>query len=426
MPVTQHVHIVGAGWAGLSAALYASQAGFQVTLHEASAQAGGRARGLNLAPSSPSLDNGQHILIGAYTATLALMRLVIPDADALLLRTPLDLRLPNGQGFQMRTASPSVGLLLGVFQAQGWRWRDKLALLKAALHWQIQGFTCADHWSVQDLCDHHALSHTVMAQLIEPLCLSALNTPVDSASAAVFLRVLKDAFTSGHGGCDLLIPRVNLSELWVNACLEHLQIKQCQLAFKHRVNNQDIAQWLHTPNTHVVLACPAWQAAALTQDFNPAWAQQTQQLQHQGIATVYLQCHDAHFKGLDRPMMALAYSAQQPAQFVFDHGQTTNQTGLLAAVVSACQRDTEQLTHLVMAQLQQQLGLQHLSSVKTLVEKRATFSCTPQLARPPMQIAAKLWACGDYVQGPYPATLEGAVRSGHEVIQTILSDHLIK
>lgn len=63
----------------------------------------------------------------------------------------------------------------------------------------------------------------------------------------------------------------------------------------------------------------------------------------------------------------------------------------------------------VLEQAKQQLGL-NLHPVQTVVEKRATFACTPGLKRPPMQIAPGLLACGDYVAGPYPATLEGAVK----------------
>ena len=66
-------------------------------------------------------------------------------------------------------------------------------------------------------------------------------------------------------------------------------------------------------------------------------------------------------------------------------------------------------------QARQQLGLSALEVVQTVIEKRATFACTPGLKRPTMQVLpddASLLVCGDYVQGPYPATLEGAVRSG--------------
>jgi predicted NAD/FAD-dependent oxidoreductase len=57
--------------------------------------------------------------------------------------------------------------------------------------------------------------------------------------------------------------------------------------------------------------------------------------------------------------------------------------------------------------------------LRTVVEKRATFACTPALQRPAMAIAPGLWACGDWVEGPYPATLEGAVMSAQRVVQAL-------
>lgn len=100
-----------------------------------------------------------------------------------------------------------------------------------------------------------------------------------------------------------------------------------------------------------------------------------------------------------------------PAQFVFDRGQLGGPAGLLAFVVSASRGERDVLQAQVMAQAHDQLGLT-LQAVQTIVEKRATFACTPGLQRPPMAIAPGLLAAGDYVDGPYPATLEGAVRSG--------------
>ena len=77
------------------------------------------------------------------------------------------------------------------------------------------------------------------------------------------------------------------------------------------------------------------------------------------------------------------------------------------------------MTQAVKAQIENQLGLPDLQVITTVVERRATFSCTPDLVRPPTRIGPGLWACGDHVQGPYPATLEGAVRSGLEVVDQL-------
>jgi hypothetical protein len=118
-------------------------------------------------------------------------------------------------------------------------------------------------------------------------------------------------------------------------------------------------------------------------------------------------------------MLILHADAARPAQFVFDRGRLGGAPGLLAFVVSGAagwlERGTAPIESAVLAQAQAALGnflREPLQPLRTIVEKRATFRCTPLLERPSMTIAPGLFAAGDHVDGPYPATLEGAVRSG--------------
>jgi hypothetical protein len=111
--------------------------------------------------------------------------------------------------------------------------------------------------------------------------------------------------------------------------------------------------------------------------------------------------------------------AQNPAQFVFDRGQLGGETGLLAFVISASQGERLALQEKVIAQGKTQLNLPDLQPIQTIIEKRATFACTPDLKRPSNQIAPGLLVCGDYVAGPYPATLEGAVRSAQQAVSLL-------
>lgn len=428
--------IVGAGWAGLSAAVHAVQRGWRVTLWEATRQLGGRAR--TLEHRGWRLDNGQHILIGAYTDTLTLMRTLGVIPNAVLRRQPLTLVNPDGSGLILPDLPPPWNLLLGVWRAPGWSWQDRWSLLRTASQWQRQQFTCAAHVTVAELCA--PLSARVMAQLIEPLCVSALNTPARTASGAVFLRVLHDALWSGAGGSDLLLPTTDLGALLPDAAARWLQQRGVDIRLGSR--------WA-TPSPAaqaIVLACPAWEAARLTADPHPVWSAQAQAMEHAAITTVYVQHPDPDFAGLPQPMLALPSDAQYPVQFVLDRGQLLgpSQRGLLACVISNSTGTREALEQQVLAQLKVQLRecLQVRRSpsraqpapigtgsakcpvddwriVQTVVEKRATFVCSPGLQRPASAIGPGWWACGDYVTGPYPATLEGAVRSGREVIHQI-------
>lgn len=413
--------IVGAGWAGLAAAVAATQAGWHVQLFEASNVAGGRARSLQQSFAGKPLDNGQHVLIGAYSNTLALMRTVGLKPDELLKRIPLDLRFADGQGLSLPNWPLPLNMLAGLSRAQGWTLKDKASLMQAAWVWHRARFECDLTWTVAQLCNASRLSPRVMTQLIEPLCLSALNTPLNHASAKVFLRVLHDALLGGLGSSDLLVPRVDLGELLPNFCLEWLSTRGADIHLGTRVSATQVSALQHaaSADSAVLLACPPWEAARLAADIAPKWALSCAELTHTAIATVYLHCKDVGFNGLARPMMALHSHAQAPAQFVFDKGALSEQHGLLAAVVSACTTERDDVTEQVHEQVCKQLGLVNVEVVQTVVEKRATLACIPMLDRPEPFVAQGLWACGDFICGPYPSTLEGAVRSGQQVVTQI-------
>ena len=423
------VAIVGAGWAGCAAAVHAVRLGHQVTVFEATRIPGGRARRIEIdyGGAKLALDNGQHILIGAYRDTLKLMaELGINEADALL-RIPLAMQFPDGSGLTLARLPAPIDAALGIMCARGWSLGDKASLLIAATGWQLRGFACSPQATVSALCAK--ITPAVMAMLIEPLCVSALNTPADRASGQVFLRVMRDALFSTSGGSNLLLPRVDLSALLPDAAVAWLATHGAQVRLGSRVQDikKNTAGWQVSVTSDsgsggqdsfnaVVLACPANVAIKLVQSSTlpcQAWLKAAGDLTYEAIATVYAFSPSGP---LAAPMLALPSSSTPghvyPAQFVFDRSQLGGPAGLLAFVVSASTGDSATLSGQVVAQAAQQLALQHLEIVQTIVEKRATFACTPGLIRPSQTIATGLLAAGDYIDGPYPATLEGAVRSG--------------
>lgn len=413
--------MIGAGWAGLACAVEATRAGHHVTLFDAARTAGGRARRIEGdaagAPSDPQLDNGQHILVGAYRETLALMRAVGVDPQTALLRLPLSLRRPDGSGLAVPAGWPApLDLLAGIAAARGWTWRDKMSLLRRAWAWRRAGFRCADDATVADLC--RGLAPRAMDELIDPLCVSALNTPSAWASGRVFLTVLRDALFGEPGGADLLLPRVDLGALLPDAALAWLAGRGATLRLGTRVAAVEragagAARWriAGAAVDHVVIAGAPWDAVRLLRASAidaPAWIAAAESLRFEAIATVYLEGASP----LAAPLLALASSTDAPAQFAFDRTGLGGPRGRLALVVSASDAPRDVLERQVLRQARDALGQPALRVLRTIVEKRATFACTPGLRRPGGAIAEAIGACGDYVDGPYPATLEGAVRSG--------------
>jgi predicted NAD/FAD-binding protein len=308
---------------------------------------------------------------------------------------------------------------LAVLQTQGWNWPDKLALLRAALGWAATGFHCTPSKTVGQLCA--GLPQRVRQMMIDPLCVAALNTPAPDASGAVFLRVLRDALFSGKGSADLLLPRRTLSQLLPRPASTWLVQRQAVLHLRTRVDElqRGAGRWLVNGQAFdaVVLACSASEAARLVAPHSAAWAARAAAFAYEPIVTVYITSEGTC---LPQAMTALLDGPRAPAQFVFDHGSLGGVPGVFAFVVSGARAWVEEgLTatgEAVLQQAQQDFPVGTWATpprvLRVLAEKRATFRCVPALDRPEQHIAAGLLAAGDYVAGPYPATLEGAVRSG--------------
>jgi hydroxysqualene dehydroxylase len=423
--VARRIAVVGGGWAGISAAVAATSAGEHVTLFEMAAQLGGRARQVEHSPEL-ALDNGQHILIGAYRETLSLMRCVGAEPDQLLLRRSLALVDPAGQGLRLKPGPPALAFAVAVLGRHGWSAGERVGLLAAALRWRLNGFRAQPEATVAELT--RKLSPRILSELIEPLCVAALNTPASQASASVFLRVLRDALFNGPGSADLLLPRVSLSELLPAPAARWLAHAGAELRYGSRA----MALAPHSRGWRldgesfdaVVLACTAQEAARLCQAHAPRWAALAQGFDYEPIITVYLRSRGTR---LAEPMTTLAGGDGAPAQFAFDLGAIDGggpRDGVFAFVVSGArqwvERGLDACTTATLAQAHDAFGAawrEPPTVLRALAERRATFLCRPALGRPPVGVLPGLAAAGDYTEGPYPATLEGAVRSGAAAVR---------
>lgn len=422
----RRIAVIGGGWAGISAAIEATSLGAQVSLFEMAPQLGGRARSIQI--DGLALDNGQHILIGAYVETLRMMRIVGVDVDAAFLRTPLKLVDAGGHGLQLPSGHPVLAFAQGVLRHPSWSLIHRMALLYTACGWAMRGFRCDEGATVSELV--RGLPPTVRDELIDPLCVAALNTPAHSASGTVFLRVIRDALFSGRGAADLLLPRQRLSELLPQPAKRWLIQQGTQVREGVRVERVDATgvSWQVNGETFdaAILASSASEAARLAGSIKLAWAAKAAALDYEPIVTVYAQSDGTR---LPSPMVFLPSDEHEhPAQFVFDHGHLGGRDGLLAFVISGAaswmamganatrEATLRQGQEILSAHLR--TPLRHL---RTLTEKRATFRCVPGLDRPHSLIAPGLIAAGDYIAGPYPATLEGSIRCAVDAARTAVA-----
>ncbi|NWG39868.1 MAG: FAD-dependent oxidoreductase [Hydrogenophilaceae bacterium] len=419
------VGIIGAGWAGLATAIELTLSGCKVTIYEAAKSIGGRARRIesgSMASQLPVLDNGQHLLIGAYTETQRLIEIVSPGMSAGgFLRVPLTLDYPDGILLKAFKLPAPLHLAAGILFANGFSLAEKLAAIGFIRHLQSQAFKPEAPASVAEAIANQP--EKIRRYLWEPLCVAALNTPANQASYKVFARVLKDALTGSRYASDFMIPVCDLSGLFPEPASDWLKERGAIINTQQRIRtikpgpngwktDCEVGEACHDV---LVIATSAPQASSLLSKF-PECAQivsQIEALRYQPIVTVYVQ----YPVRLDLRTPLTGWIDPVPF-FVFDLEATHRRKGFIAAVTSAegphlDWSDNRWLNEIHDRIEQSQGSLPRPRFIKRIAEKRATFSCTPDVVRPEQTTPCKnLFLVGDYVEGPYPSTLEGAVRSG--------------
>ena len=408
------VAVIGGGWAGCAAALTLAEAGVSVTLHEASRTLGGRARAVEL--EGRSLDNGQHILLGAYEQTLQLIERLHPASQHEgVWRLPLALNQPPDFSLACPRLPAPLHLLAGLLSARGLGWRDKLAAARWA-HTLLHDTRSPGQQTVSQFTQTQP--EKLNRLLWHPLCISALNTPPETASATVFRDVIRAAFGGRTHHSDLLLPRRDLTALFPAPAAARLIELGGHTHLSSRVTTLTATTDAITLATrddshrysHVIIAVAPQHLPVLTAQVPEleAIGRDVARYQYRPIATGYVQ-YGADFQ-LDKPLFALA---DGPAQFVFDRGQSHGQAGLMAFVASAADSLPANWLDLAEAQLNKiaQPGTPRWR--KSIVEKQATYACEPGMARPPVHTAhPRIFLAGDYTAGLYPATLESATQSG--------------
>lgn len=431
------VVVIGGGWSGLAAAVELAKNNVDVQLLESARQVGGRARAIKFGQFH--VDNGQHILLGAYSSILQLLETIGIREEALFRRESLYLRLHRERGVSVNLQAPSwlpapLHLLIALLSFRGIRLGQRLSLLRPLVNMKLKGFRVDETLSVADYLHHHGQGKTAVSCLWEPLCLSALNTPAEKSSMQLFVNVLRDAFFGQRKDSNLLLPIKDMGDCLPEPAMDYIEAAGGSVHLGSRVMELNIHGGAITGATtragsfaadHVVLATGPTAAHSLLSQHSSLdpISQNINQLRHSPITTIYFR-YPAPVK-LEKDFIGFVGTT---VQWLFDRGRLTGDEGLMSAVISGPGPHMNWDNSVLINHVSQEIAQYYPDwpepvDAKVIKEKRATFLATPESLQHRPHHATPiegLWLAGDYTASDYPSTLEGAVRSGITCAKAIL------
>ena len=401
------VHVIGAGLAGLAAAVKLAPAPCEVVVHEAARQAGGRCRSFFDETMDATIDNGNHLLLSGNDSALAYLDTI---------------------GARHELRGPARCEIAFADMASGERWT--LRPNEGRLPWwvlfeqrRVPRTRAADYLSVVRLlrasrqsriADAMACSGALYQRLWGPLFLASLNTEPRGASAALAATIVRETLARGGRACHPLVAANGLSRAFVDPALKLLRRAGAQVRFERRLRALEFAdehvaalEFEHDSvalgaQDLVVLATPAHVAVTLAPGLE--------------APRTFNAILNAHFSIAPPPKTPpILGVVNATTQWLFAYPDR------LSVTVSDANRLMDTPREQLAADLWREVaGLTGLSDAlpgwRIVKERRATFAASPEedARRPASQTRwPNLLLAGDYVQTGLPATIEGAIRSGH-------------
>ena len=409
------VHIIGAGLAGLAAAVRLSEGPCAIVIHEASPQAGGRCRSFFDETINATIDNGNHLLLSGNYAALAYLEAIGASGE---LKGPkrceiafADLATNERWTIRVNEGPLPWWLLVEERRPPGVRLLDGLGVMR--LFWASKDATIAQAMTC---------SGALYERLWRPFLLAALNTEPRDASARLAAATIRETLAKGGRACRPLVAAAGLSRAFVDPALKLLQKRNAQIRFERRLRGIEFGgdrivglEFEHDSRTldegdFAILATPAHVAATLVPDLIAP--QQTNAILN------------GHFNIAPPPgTPAIIGVVNGITQWVFAYPDR------LSVTVSDAGRFMDAPRDKLAADLWREVaGLTGLAdalpSWRIIKERRATFAALPEEAerRPPTATAWRnLLLAGDYVRTGLPATIEGAIRSGNAAAEIALA-----
>ena len=429
--------MIGAGFAGLSAAAMLAEHGASVLVLEARPSLGGRATAFTDPATGERVDNGQHVLFGCYDETFRFLRRIGAESHVRV-DARLAVDMIDSAGRPSRLACPPLPsplhLLAGVLMWDAIGWRDRLAVIKVGRRLAPSD----DTESVRQWLVRHGQTPRLIEMLWEPLAVAALNQPIDSAAAGPFIRVVEQMLAGGTRGSALALPLKPLDEMYALPARAFIEARggvvrtqaaaQIECGGPKRSVLQVTVRGERLTAGRVICAVP-WHALpdAFAQPPSALLSvlEAASRTAASPIVTVNL--------WFDRVVTGQTFVGLpgRTMQWVFDKrtvfgGQASHLSLVSSGAEAVVARGNQELIDLAVQEVTSALSAARSATLLRAVvvrEKRATFSVAPgQPPRPVTRTAVPgLFLAGDWIETGLPATIEGAVISGHAAAEAALS-----
>ncbi len=430
------VAVIGGGLSGLSAAVELASRGASVALYEAAPKLGGRCYSYIDKPTGDVVDNGQHVLLGAYRHLLRYLEIVgtrgyLREQPAL--RLPLFHPVKGLADFRIDALPRPLDLAAAVLKFRLLTLQDRRRLLNVAL--ALRKLNAAGEREIARLTVEEWLtelrqSRDARHSLWYPIAISALNEVPERASALLFARVLRAAFLGSRGDSAVLIPTVGQSELYVRGAEEYLRSRRAKIHANEAVTSIEVrgsevtglrlAGGRLVRARHIVCAVPHDRLRRLIPQALRSSFADLEQLGSSPIISLHLwfdnEFMEEDFVGLIDCTLQWVFNRRRIA------GRGPNGWGFLSAVISGAREivdlPKEQIIALALRDLHRVFPASHAAALRRSIvikEKRATFSATPdaEALRPSAETPLPNFIlAGDWTATGLPATIEGAVKSG--------------
>lgn len=423
--------VIGGGLSGLSTAIYLSRSGEKVEIIEASPKLGGRTYSFYDNINNTEIDNGQHILMGAYKETIDLLEIIGAENLPIYQKNlKIDFVIKGGRNYKL--SAPDIfypaNLLISLLKFNLLGWSEKLKFLNLLILLFFSLDKKAVSGKLKDWLEINGQSSNSIKSFWEILCVGALNTKIDEASVEVFKTILKKLFFAGNKSSTIILPNVPLSELFIRPAVEYLHKRNVQLSLSEKLTGiscqgGELKKLITekreiTDFDNVVLTIPPVSISKI-ENYGDFINGNIAAIETSPIITIHLWISDfsleSKFSGFINGKI----------QWIFENKD--HFSIVISAADDLINFDNEKIFASVKKELSEYFpgnNFENITSYRVIKEKRATLKSDNQNESLRKKIESKcsnLYLAGDWTNTNLPGTIEGAILSGREAAIQILA-----